>query len=251
MSVKMKIVVPTYNTEIWIEKCLRSISNQVFKDWECVIINDCSTDSTGDIIDSLDFVSSDKRFQVVHNEVNVKALKNIVDGFNYLGCKEDPESIMMVIDGDDHLFSEYSLSIVQQAYTQYPHVLLSYGNWVGWPDGTDSNCRPYTAEIVSGNRFRYEPFVASHLRTFKSKLWYSIEDKDLRDDTGEYFVAGWDVAFMMPMLEMAAERHVYIPNRLYTYNRFNPISDCKIREGDQLSAVEIVKKRVPYTRKKF
>ena len=81
-QVKLKIVVPTYNTESWIERCLSSISSQVFKDWECVIINDASTDRTGRVIDSLDFVTEDKRFRVVHNDTNVKALKNIVDGFN-------------------------------------------------------------------------------------------------------------------------------------------------------------------------
>ena len=158
---------------------------------------------------------------------------------------------MMVIDGDDFLYSEYSLDVIRQAYTQFPYVLLTYGNWIGYPDGTDSNCQPYTRETVVNNRFRYDPFVASHLRTFKSKLWYSIKDEDLRDDEGNYFVAGWDVAFMMPMLEMAHERHVFIPNRLYCYNRYNPISDCKIREGDQLSAVDVVKSRPPYNRKDF
>ena len=251
MSVKMKIVVPTYNTESWIERCLRSISTQVFRNWECMIINDASTDRTGEVIQSLDFVRDDSRFRVIHNETNVKALQNIVDGFNHLGSQDDPECIMMVIDGDDFLFSDYSLHIIEQAYTQYPQLLLTYGNWVGHPDGTDSNCRPYSAETVMNNRFRYDPFVASHLRTFRSKLWYSIEDEDLRDEAGRYFVAGWDVAFMMPMLEMAAERHAFIPNRLYCYNRYNPISDSKVREDQQLSAVDVVKKRKPYTRKEF
>ena len=251
MSVKLKIVVPTYNTEGWIQRCLASISHQAFRDWECVIINDASTDRTGEVIDSLDFVKNDPRFRVIHNEVNVKALKNIVDGFNHLDCKSDPDCVMMVIDGDDFLFSEYSLYIVNEAYTQYPQVLLTYGNWVGHPDGTDSNCQPYTPETVRNNRFRYDPFVASHLRTFRSKLWYSIKDEDLRDDEGNYFEAGWDVAFMMPMLEMAHERHLYIPNRLYCYNRQNPISDFKVREDKQLSAVDIVTKRKPYTRVEF
>ena len=114
----MKIVVPTYNTESWIERCLRSISAQVFRDWECMIINDASTDRTGEVIQSLDFVKDDPRFRVIHNETNVKALQNIVDGFNHLGSQDDPECIMMVIDGDDFFFSDYSLHIIEQAYTQ-------------------------------------------------------------------------------------------------------------------------------------
>lgn len=244
----MKIVVPTFNTEFWIERCLRSISCQVFKDWECVIVNDASTDKTGEVINSLDFVKNDKRFSVVHNTKNVKALKNIVDGFNHLSCSDEPNSIMMVIDGDDFLYSEYALQIVDNVYTRHPHILLTYGNWIGHPDGTDSNCRQYDSETVMNSKFRYAPFIASHLRTFKSKIWYNINDEDLRDNAGNYFEAGWDVAFMMPMLEMSQERHAFIPNRLYCYNRYNPISDCKIREDKQLSAVEVVKSREVYKR---
>jgi glycosyltransferase involved in cell wall biosynthesis len=246
--IKMKIVVPFYNCEIWIKRCLLSIATQQFKNWECVVINDASTDKSKDVLDNLEFVQNDPRFSVIHNPVNVKALKNIVDGFNYLKCESDPDAVMMVIDGDDFLYSEYSLHIVSSAYSQYPSALLTYGNWVGHPDGTDSNCQPYDLETVTNNRFRYMPFVASHLRTFKSKIWYNINDEDLRDSSGEYFVAGWDVAFMMPMLEMSGERHIFIPNRLYCYNRYNPISDCKIREKDQLDAVRLVQSRKPYKR---
>ena len=244
----MKIVVPTYNTESWITRCLVSIANQAFKGWECIIINDASTDNTARVIDSLEFVKNDDRFTVLHNDTNVKALKNIVDGFNMLKCEDDPDCIMVAIDGDDFLFSQYSLSYIEQVYNERSDLLLTYGNWIGHPDGTDSNCRSYHPDIIKAGTFRLHPFVASHLRTFKSKIWYNIKDEDLRDETGEYFTAGWDVAFMMPMLEMARERHRFISNRLYCYNRFNPISDCKIREGEQLAAARLVQSRNIYDR---
>ena len=245
---KMKIVVPTYNTEQWISRCLSSIHEQKFRNWDCVIINDASTDRTGEIIDSLQFVKDDPRFKVIHNSQNVKALKNIVDGFNILNCEDDPECVMMVIDGDDFLFSDSSLSVVEAAYLQNPGLLLTYGNWIGHPHGDSSNCRPYSRQVIVENNYRRSDFWASHLRTFKSRLWYSIEDKDLRDETGKYFEAGWDVAFMIPMLEMAQERHMYIPYVLYCYNKENPISDFKVHAVSQSSAVEIVKKRQRYNR---
>ena len=91
-------------------------------------------------------------------------------------------------------------------------------------------------------------FYASHLRTFKSKLWYSIKDEDLRDEAGEYFSAGWDFAFMVPMLEMAQERHIFIDQVLYCYNRFNPISDFRVHSTKQQSAVDVTKKRAKYKR---
>lgn len=245
---KMKIVVPTYNTEQWISRCLKSIHEQTFTNWECVVINDASTDNTGKVIDDLDFVNEDSRFSVVHNKVNVKALKNIVDGFNMLGCKAEPECVMMVIDGDDFLYSNSSLSIIEAAYTQNPSFLLTYGDWIGHPYGDRSNCRPYSREVVIKNSYRDVPFCASHLRTFKSRLWYSIKDEDLRDSSGEYFSAGWDVAFMVPMLEMAQERHAYLPYVMYCYNKENPLSDYKVNSREQSDAVTLTKSRERYKR---
>ena len=229
---KFKIVIPTYNTENWIQRCVISILNQTFKDFECVIINDASTDSTRQKIEELKKYL-DNRFKIVHNSKNVKALQNIVDGFNLLNCKDDPESILMVIDGDDFLYSDWSLDIVRQAYEQ-TNCLLSYGNWIGWPDGSSSNCRPIHPDVHKNRNYRDLPFAFSHLRTWKSKLWYNINDKDLRDEKGNYYESGWDVSFMLPMIEMAGERTLFIPNVLYCYNRINPISDDKIRQGQQI-----------------
>lgn len=242
---KFKIVVPTYNTQNWIQRCIISIYNQTYKNFECVIINDASTDQTKEAIDSLSFLNEDDRFTVVHNDKNVKALKNIVDGFNILNAKEDPESVLMAIDGDDFLFSEFSLQLVAQAYQQY-NPLLTYGNWVGWPDGSYSNCRPISPEVHKNRNYRDLPFAFSHLRTWKSKLWYNIKDEDLRGIDGKYYESGWDVAFMLPMIEMAGEKTLFIPNVLYCYNRVNPISDDKVRQKQQTSIDSEVRKKKPY-----
>jgi len=242
---KFKIVVPTYNTEQWIARCLSSIYNQTYKNYDCVIINDASTDRTGQVIDSISQIKEDPRFTVIHNTKNVKALKNIVNGFNILKSENDPESVLMVIDGDDFLFSEYSLQIVAQAYQQYD-PLLTYGNWVGWPDGSHSNNRQIPPEVHAKRNYRELPFAFSHLRTFKSKLWYNIKDEDLRDEGGKYFESGWDVAFMLPMIEMAGERTLYVPNVLYCYNRINPISDDKIRQKQQGDIDRLIRKKNSY-----
>ena len=240
---KFKIVVPTYNTEQWISRCLHSISNQTYRNFECIVINDASTDNTGNMIDKA--VHGNSNFHIVHNEENVKALTNIVNGFKMLNSKDEPESVLMVIDGDDFLFSEYTLEIVKQIYDQY-NPLLTYGNWVGWPDGSQSNCRPIPLEAHQAGNYRQLPFAFSHLRTFKSKIWNNIKDEDLRDTDGKYFESVWDVAFMLPMIEMSRERTLYVPNVLYCYNRINPISDDKIRHQDQGRIDRLVRTREVY-----
>ena len=50
MEPKVSIIIPVYNVEKYIERCLESISKQKYKDFEVIIINDGSTDKTLDII---------------------------------------------------------------------------------------------------------------------------------------------------------------------------------------------------------
>jgi len=244
---KFKIVVPTYNTENWIVRCLSSIYNQNYKNFECIVINDASTDKTRTRIDAFIESIQDDRFTAIHRNNNQKALKNIVDGFDWLKSKDDPECVLMAIDGDDFLYSEMSLEIVAQVYDNYS-PLLTYGNWVGWPFGSGSNNRPIPELVHKMKNYRELPFAFSHLRTFKSKIWYNIDQNDLKDKNGNFYEVGWDVSFMLPMIEMAQERAVMIPNILYCYNRINPISDDKIRQQEQIAVDNEIRGKKPYMR---
>lgn len=245
-KVHFKLVVPAFNCENWIEKCLFSIKNQVHQDFECIIYNDASTDNTGAKIDNFLNHFDDPRFRVVHNDHNQKALHNIVEGFKILKSYESPDAILAVVDGDDYLFCEYSLALINQAYEQRNDLMLTYGSFVMWPTGELSFPREFPQEIIKRNDYRKHPFISSHLRTFKSKLWNAIDDNDLRDVDGDYFKVGWDVSFMLPMLEMAAGRYQYIPNILYVYNRWNPISDDVINLKEQQRVDKLIRTRSIY-----
>lgn len=241
-----KIVIPTYNAEKWIKKCLASIQSQSHKNYQCLVVDDCSTDATGLVMD--DFVKKfcDERFTVIHNDSNKKTLRNLVEGYRTLGADSDLESVLVVVDGDDSLFSEYSLEIVDSVYRR-SEARMTYGSFVHWPTGeTSSFSRVFPREVVESNAYRQYPFISSHLRTYKSRLWNSIRDEDLRDSDGDYFKVACDVATMIPMLEMSGGKFVYIPNILYVYNRWNPISDDVINSSDQSRIDMLIRQRPRY-----
>jgi glycosyltransferase involved in cell wall biosynthesis len=56
----ISVVIPAYNVEKYIAECLNSVLHQTFQDWECIVVNDGSTDNTLAIIES--FTAKDKRF---------------------------------------------------------------------------------------------------------------------------------------------------------------------------------------------
>jgi glycosyltransferase involved in cell wall biosynthesis len=238
---KMKIVVPVYNAQEWIKGCVESIKNQQHKNFECIIINDASKDETGSVIDSL---ALDSRFSKVHNKTNQGALWNIVNGFKHLKTNEEPESILMAIDGDDRLASPTSLSVIDKIYTKMPNNLLTYGSYVDSPSGAMGICEAFPAEVIKARSYRaYPKFVTSHLRTFKSKLWHKLNEEDLIDPrTGKHYSVTWDLAFMMPMLEMAGDNFIFVPQILYLYNRTNPISDGYIRGREQWETDQFIRK---------
>ncbi|MBR2282466.1 MAG: glycosyltransferase [Spirochaetales bacterium] len=62
----ISIIVPVYNSEKYLSRCLDSIKAQTLSDFECLVIDDGSTDSSGSICDS--YASEDSRFKVFHKE---------------------------------------------------------------------------------------------------------------------------------------------------------------------------------------
>lgn len=61
---KISIIVPVYKTETYIRRCLNSIVNQTFNDWECILVDDGSPDNSGIICD--EYSQMDARFRVIH-----------------------------------------------------------------------------------------------------------------------------------------------------------------------------------------
>ncbi len=66
----ISVIMSVYNGEAYLEEAIESVINQSFKSWELIVINDCSNDSTGTILE--DYSNKDERIKVYTNEVNLK-----------------------------------------------------------------------------------------------------------------------------------------------------------------------------------
>lgn len=67
---KISLIMSVYNGEDYLSEAIGSVINQTFTDWELIVINDCSTDSTAEIL--REFALKDERIKVHTNEVNLR-----------------------------------------------------------------------------------------------------------------------------------------------------------------------------------
>ena len=91
----LSIIIPVYNVEAYVEKCIKSIQNQSFKDWELILVDDGSTDGSGKICD--EFSRNDNRIKVIHQEN-----QGVSDARNK-GLELSNGEFVFFVDADDWL----------------------------------------------------------------------------------------------------------------------------------------------------
>lgn len=104
MKPYFSIIIPTYNRCELVKKCILSIQDQIFKDWECIIINDGSTDNTHFEIE--DFIKSDTRIKLINQKNSERAIAR------NNGAKIALGEYYIFLDSDDsfekeHLYNLY------------------------------------------------------------------------------------------------------------------------------------------------
>jgi len=238
-----KIVIPAYNVDKWIATNIMSIRGQQYSDYEVILIDDISTDKT--LQSAYASVEEDSRFIIKENKEKCYALKNIVEGIKDLVPNDD--DIIVLLDGDDWLKDRNVLSKIKEVYDN-TNCLVTYGSYITYPEGIRAwNVSKYPQPVIENSSYREDPqWRASHLRTFKYGLWKKIKDEDFRDSTGEYYRMTWDMAIMFPLLEMSGQRHEYIQDALYIYNRSNPLNDDKVDHQLQISTERQIRAKKRY-----
>jgi len=238
------IIVPIFNAEKYIEKCLNSIVKQSYKNYQVKVIDDCSTDYSYEL--ALEICNRYENFDVKKNPRRLGALNNIYKSLS-LNVEVPSNTIDILVDGDDFLYSGDVLDILNEKYLN-TNCLITYGSYLSSKGVTGHE---YPRLIRELNLYRKYFWYATHLKTFRHDLWLSINKSDFLSHNGQYFSVAWDLALMFPMLEMAGNRQEFIKDILYFYNDQNPISDYKIRRKEQILAAREIREKNRYKAKKF
>jgi glycosyltransferase involved in cell wall biosynthesis len=107
MQPKVSVIIPVYNVEKYLHRCVESILNQTFQDFEIILINDGSKDRSGQICD--EYAQKDNRVTVIHKDnARVAAARN--DGIKLARGK-----YISFIDSDDWIEPDMYKEMVYRA----------------------------------------------------------------------------------------------------------------------------------------
>ena len=105
----VSIIVPVYNVEEYLRECVDSILNQTYSDVEVILVDDGSTDQSGNICD--EYAKMDSRIKVIHKKNGgVSAARNT-------GIGEASGEYLMFVDSDDAIHPELVEAYMTVSYT--------------------------------------------------------------------------------------------------------------------------------------
>lgn len=124
----VSILIPAYNTEKYIEQCVRSALNQTLTDIEVIVVNDGSTDSTRNILESLD--GSDSRLKILHQE------NKGIGAARKRAFEEATGIYIQFVDSDDWIDDNYLKSVVEIAEDKRADIVETSGCYYHEENGT-------------------------------------------------------------------------------------------------------------------
>lgn len=243
MNNRFIVVVPFWNAEKWIGKSLTSLKLQEYKNFKCIVANDCSTDKSVEVAKKA--IGDDKRFEIVTTKENLGPLGNAYEAA-MIHANPEKEDVVVILDGDDFLFSKDVLSILNEAYGD-TDCWMTYGSYINLSNKTRGKfSKQIPQQIIDNNSYREYEWCTSHLRTYKIKLLQKINKEDLLNEEGDYIKAAGDLALMFPLLEMSGHHSRYINQIMYIWNDLNEMNEHKTKRIEQLECEIKIRSMKPY-----
>jgi glycosyltransferase involved in cell wall biosynthesis len=112
----VSVGVPVYNGENFIIECLQSILDQSYQNWECIIVDNCSSDNTNKLC--TEFIKKDKRFKLYRNPELLNIMQNWNKVFEYA---PEEAAYFKIVPADDIIFSTY-LEVMVNLMEENPGV---------------------------------------------------------------------------------------------------------------------------------
>ncbi|MCH5342449.1 MAG: glycosyltransferase [Acetatifactor sp.] len=211
----VSIVLPTYNGEKYIRESIQSIINQTYTEWELIVIDDCSLDSTNSIV--AEYVEKDKRIKLFKNEQNLRLPASLNAGF--LKASGD----YLTWTSDDNLYKPEALEKMLDALQRDANCGLVFSRM----ENIDGEGMLKGLSCVPRNvRELYYHNIVGASFMYTRKVYEQIGDYD----TGKFLMEDYDY-----WLRIARSFEIeYLPEVLYQYRQH----ECSLTETRNRQVLE-------------
>ena len=238
----ISVLVPVYNVERYLSKCLDSIAAQTFGDFECVIIDDCTPDESMAVAQT--YIDADPRFRAVRHECNMG-----LAGARNTGIAAARADLIAFVDSDDWVAPDY-LSFLLDIMRQHDADVSVCGRYYAYEE--EGGIRPVVDHAPAFADRRLSGAEAlraiNSYDSFDVSMWAKLFKKKSFAHMSFPVGKNSEDFFLAPRLMLNAKGVAYDPRPLYYYrSRIGSISNgAKInRDGlaaakEQLSFIEEV-----------
>lgn len=232
---KISVIIPVYNIEKYIKKCILSVQNQTYSNLEIILVDDGSTDLSGSICDQI--AQTDIRIKVVHKENG-----GLSDARN-VGMECATGEYISFIDGDDYIEPEMLGNLLELCQREKADIAIAnvrqiYKDFIYEPKVSE-------AWVCSNEEAIYQHFCGNKRYQFINAVWnklyYCQVIKDLRFPKGKNYE---DICFTIEAY-LNSNKVVCSGKTYYNYvvERAGSIMNKGIEPEQALSAIENCEER--------
>lgn len=232
-SVKVSVIVPIYNVEKYIGKCILSIIEQTYKNIEIILVDDGSLDDSGNIAD--EYATRDNRIKVIHKaNAGVSAARNS-------GLDAATGDFVCFSDGDDYVMPNYVEHLLKLCLTYHADVAYTVDMYTTFHNEhiANSQVKVITPEDATENILCYKVPIGVYSKLFNREFLVKNNIRFLED---VYIGEGFN--FNTACFQRA-NKVVMSNERIYFYRRDNEASAMtSFKEAKclmALKAIDIIK----------
>lgn len=212
---KITVIIPVYNAERYIKRCLKSVTSQSYKNFEVILINDGSTDSSESIIKK--YINADNRFRYFsQNNSGPSFARN-------LGIKKAKGDYLSFIDADDWVSPDYLEKLITPMLNNGTDLVCAgyYEVNPRFPKGL--KLHDFREELFNKN-INKKSFQSNLFNGVSGVLWGKLFKKEIFDCNNILLNPNLTLSEdLLAVLEYSRfiDKVFIIPDAIYYYNRLD------------------------------
>lgn len=231
---KISIIVPVYKVEDYLERCVKSLTEQTYKNLEIILVDDGSPDNCGVLCDNL--AAEDDRIKVIHKENGgVSAARNT-------GIEAATGDYITFVDSDDWVDLDMFSYLYKNAKETDADVSIC-GIYVNYDDGrqTPAESGPENLRVFDGKAALKETVSNFANMSVYNKIISSKIAKDIYFDSS--LIIGEDLEYNYRLIKAASKVVVSDVSKYHYFHRIGSASD-NLNENNMCCGTRVFEKLI-------